>query len=70
MYFSLTDGREIFTADMCGYCQLNTGGEHEKDCPLSNRIIAKGEIFSKVNIHYEVLPDLSINFKKVADNLL
>ena len=64
MYFSFSDGREIFKADMCGYCQLNTGGEHEENCPLFNRIIAKGEIFNRINIHYEVLPDLSINFKK------
>jgi len=64
MYFSLSNGREFFKADMCGYCQLSTGGEHEKDCPLFNPIIAKGEMFSRVNIRYEVLPDLSINFRK------
>ena len=56
MYFSFSDGREIFKADMCGCCQLNTGGEHEKDCPFYNPIIENGEMYSRINIHYEDLP--------------
>jgi len=64
MHFSTSDGKQWDVPEMCAHCQLNTGGEHEKDCPLFNPIVTRGNIFGRVNIHYEVLPDLSINFKK------
>jgi len=60
MYFSFSDGREIFKTDMCAHCQLNTGGEHEKNCPLFNHIIAKGDIFGKININYFDIADMII----------
>jgi len=64
MYFSFTDGREIFKADMCAHCQLDSGGGHNPNCPLFNPIVTRGNMFGRINIHYEVFPDLSINFKK------
>ena len=64
MYFSLSDGREIFKADMCAHCQLDTGGGHNPNCPLFNSIIARGNLFDSVNMHYEVFSDLSVTFKK------
>lgn len=37
MYFSFTDGREVFKAELCAHCQLNTAGEHEENCPYISR---------------------------------
>lgn len=34
MYYSFADGRELNVPDMCGYCQMTTGGAHELHCPL------------------------------------
>lgn len=30
-----TGGNPIIYYDMCAYCNLNTGGQHEPDCPLA-----------------------------------
>ena len=35
MYFTTTDGREVCQSDMCTYCNLDTSGEHQKDCPMT-----------------------------------
>jgi len=29
-----TDGRTIFTPFECSYCQMNTAGDHDYNCPL------------------------------------
>ncbi len=36
--------------DMCGYCQLSTGGMHEANCPLSHPLPLKEEPKVKINI--------------------
>ena len=38
MRFSTTDGRVWDTPDMCAYCQLDTAGNHQPHCPLSQPI--------------------------------
>ena len=38
MRFSTTDGRVWDTPDMCGYCQLDTAGNHQSHCPLSQLV--------------------------------
>ena len=35
MYFATTDGKEVHKFDMCSYCNLNTGGEHQADCLMA-----------------------------------
>lgn len=35
MRFSTTDGRVWDVPDMCSYCQLDTAGNHQPHCPLS-----------------------------------
>ena len=35
MRFNTTDGKVWDTPDMCGYCQLDTAGNHQSYCPLS-----------------------------------
>jgi len=37
MKVSTTDGREYWIPDFCPYCNLDTGGSHEAECP--NRYI-------------------------------
>lgn len=34
MYSSFTNGRVLDVPDMCGYCDITTGGEHEGGCSL------------------------------------
>ena len=38
MRFSTTDGRVWDAPDMCGCCQLDTAGNHQPHCPLSQPI--------------------------------
>ena len=33
MRITTTDGQEYITPDMCGYCEMDTGGEHQANCP-------------------------------------
>jgi hypothetical protein len=35
MKFSFTDGKEIMVPDMCGFCLMGTGGQHELNCLLN-----------------------------------
>lgn len=35
MYYSFTDGTERTVPDMCGYCPMDTGGNHSPNCPCS-----------------------------------
>jgi len=34
-----TDGREIYTPDICSCCQQDTAGNHEWDCPNNDSFI-------------------------------
>lgn len=34
MRFSYTDGTTIDIPDMCAYCNMDTGGNHEPHCPF------------------------------------
>jgi len=33
MILTTTDGKEYISPDMCGYCDLDTGGAHQVNCP-------------------------------------
>ena len=35
MRYSTTDGRVWDVADQCAHCQMDTGGNHQSWCPLS-----------------------------------
>ena len=41
MHFSTTDGGKWDISDMCAYCSMTTGGQHEAQCPYS-RILKEG----------------------------
>ena len=41
MYFSTSDGKEVWKMDSCSCCQMNTMGEHEWNCPLKSLPIAQ-----------------------------
>ena len=32
---------EVRQPDMCAHCNLNTGGEHQENCPLGRRLQGK-----------------------------
>ena len=32
-----TDGRDIIYYDYCPYCNLDTGGKHQVNCPMFNK---------------------------------
>ena len=32
MYYSFSDGTTFDIPDMCGYCELTTGGQHQWNC--------------------------------------
>ena len=34
MYFGTTDGKEVHKPDICSYCNLDTGGQHQQNCPM------------------------------------
>ena len=34
MHYSFSDGTVLDVPDMCGYCQMTTGGAHQPNCPL------------------------------------
>ena len=34
MYFTTTNGQQIFIPDMCQFCDMKTGGGHQYNCPL------------------------------------
>ncbi len=34
MFILTTGGHDFEIADVCGYCSLTTGGEHQASCPL------------------------------------
>jgi len=34
MRITTTDGQKYILPDMCIYCQMTTGGEHQLNCPL------------------------------------
>ena len=34
MHFSTSDGKECDVPDMCGFCDMDTGGNHQPNCPL------------------------------------
>lgn len=46
--YTTTDGRVIDVPDICGHCQLDTGGNHEPHCPFytpwNTRVISDMEI--------------------------
>ena len=33
MHYSFTNGRVLDIPDMCGYCEITTGGYHQLNCP-------------------------------------
>ncbi len=33
---TITSGEVISAPDMCGYCCMSTGGQHEANCPLGH----------------------------------
>jgi len=35
---SITDGRIYYIPDYCPYCQLDTAGNHEVNCPMNGAI--------------------------------
>ena len=43
MSFTVIDSNreEVRQPDMCAHCSLNTGGEHQKNCPLGRRLQRK-----------------------------
>lgn len=61
MHFSFSDGREVFKPDMCGYCQLNTGGQHEVKCPSRN---IDTTIYSEIQLWYQLSDEALIIFEK------
>ena len=46
MSFTVIDSNreEVRQPDMCAHCNLNTGGEHQENCPLGRRLQGKGGI--------------------------
>ena len=34
MYFTTTNGQQIFIPEMCQFCDMGTGGGHQYNCPL------------------------------------
>lgn len=38
MIQSTTDGKIIYTVDMCPYCSMDTAGSHQVGCPNQNLI--------------------------------
>ena len=36
-----TDGSTVFVPFQCTHCRMNTAGNHEEHCPLSNENIKK-----------------------------
>ena len=41
-----TDGREIVSETMCGYCTLDTAGQHEADCPCrEDTVLAESDLW-------------------------
>lgn len=45
--------------DMCGYCQMSTGGQHEVHCPIFQKQMREGyQEMAEINIKFaeEVLP--------------
>ena len=43
MSFTVVDSNreEVRQPDMCAHCNLNTGGEHQGNCPLGRRLQGK-----------------------------
>jgi len=34
MYFTTTNGQQIFIPEMCQFCDMGIGGGHQYNCPL------------------------------------
>ena len=45
MSFTAIDSNkeQIRQPDICAHCNLNTGGEHQENCPLGKRLRGKGD---------------------------
>ena len=46
MSFAAIDSNreEVRQPDMCAHCNIDTGGEHQENCPLGRRLQGKGGI--------------------------
>ena len=46
MSFTVIDSNmeEVRQPDMCAHCNIDTGGEHQGNCPLGRRLQGKGRI--------------------------
>lgn len=54
-----TGGQYHPVYDMCGYCEMNTGGQHEAHCPLFKQQMKEGyQEMAEINIEIakEFLP--------------
>ena len=53
MHFSTADGREWDVADMCAYCNMSTGGQHESHCPILKQQMREGyQEMSEINLKF------------------
>ena len=51
-----TAGNPIIFYDMCGYCNMTTGGEHEPHCPCY-RLVTSKVSYANVEVKVEVIKE-------------
>lgn len=53
MRLTTTDGKEIITPDTCGYCRMDTAGQHDPKCPC----------YVNSHVTYEINGHLFVEFQ-------
>ena len=54
MRITTTDGRVYERPDMCGYCSMDTGGNHQFNCPCYQPLHISPEPDIKWEIEWEI----------------
>lgn len=49
-----TAGNPIIFYDMCGYCEMDTGGNHHPDCPCARLTFTNIPYKPKVNVFWQL----------------